>query len=581
MSKKAVLRHLAEFLRPMWPVMAVSSLCRVVNQGLGVVLVAVAASGVVAVAEGGSVGRLTTQLGAIAVVKGLFRYLEQFSGHFVAFRLLSRLRVFFYRSVAPLSPAGLGGERSGDLVARATADVDRVEPLYAHAIAPLVSAVTVPALVLAWLGGLHPRLALALLPFLVAAAAAPLLRAGSAAQGSQRLREASATVAAYLTDAVQGLRDLLAFGAGDQRRRQLEELGRQVGEESRGLARVAALRVGAAELAAGAGFVVVLAVALRLVEAGEVTLSAAAAAVAGALVGFSPLRALDEVVPDAEEALAAAGRLFELSARPVPVVSPPAPGRAPADGGVDLEGVSVGYPGRGIPALERVSLAVAPGELVALVGASGSGKSTLVQLLPRLRDPEEGRVVVGGVDVRQVELPLLRRHVGLVEQRSHLFFGTIADNLRLAEPDATPEQLAAALGAAGLGEWVASLPAGLDTPVGELGELMSGGQGQRLAVARVLLRRPRVLILDEATSMLDADGERQLLQAVRTDDRTVIVVAHRLASVAHANRIVVLDQGRVVEEGGHRELLSAGGVYAALWARQHDQLDEVVVSAPR
>lgn len=581
MTKRAVLRHLAGFLRPMWPVMAVSALCRVVNQGLGVVLVAVAASGVLAVAEGRSVGRLVATLAVIALVKGLFRYLEQFSGHFVAFRLLSRLRVFFYRSVAPLSPAGLGGERSGDLVARATADVDRVEPLYAHTIAPLVSAVAVPALALAWLAGLHPRLALTLLPFLLAAAAAPLLRAGSAARGSQRLREASAGVAGYLTDAVQGLRDLLAFGAGAQRRRQLDELGRQVGEERRGLARVAALRVGVAELAAGAAFVAVLAVALRLVEIGEVTLSAAAAAVAVALVGFSPLRALDEVVPDAEEALAAAGRLFELTARPVPVVSPPAPGRVPAHGGLRLEGVSVRYPGRGTPALEGVSLAVAPGELVALVGASGSGKSTLVQLLPRLRDPEEGRVVVGGVDVREVELPLLRRHVGLVEQRSHLFFGSIGDNLRLAEPDATPEQLAAALAAAGLEEWVASLPAGLDTPVGELGELMSGGQGQRLAVARVLLRRPPVLILDEATSMLDVDGERRLLQAVRTDDRTVIVVAHRLASVAHADRIVVLDQGRVVEEGAHQELLSAGGVYAALWARQHDQLDEVLVSEPR
>jgi ATP-binding cassette subfamily B protein len=242
------------------------------------------------------------------------------------------------------------------------------------------------------------------------------------------------------------------------------------------------------------------------------------------------------------------------------------------DGGVRFERVAV--QGGGQVMVDSVDLMIPDGSLLGIVGPSGSGKSSLVETLVRHRDPSYGSVLIGGVSVEDLSLSALRAAVTLVPQRLDVFHGTVASNLQVARPSAGPEEMRHALDRARLLDWVDGLEGGLDAPVGEGGHGLSGGQAQRLALARAFLRDPRVLILDEATSELDADTERAVLDEVRSERgrRTLIVVAHRMETVVSADQIAVMDGGRLVEIGSHDHLVAAGGLYAALWARHEDML---------
>ncbi|HLJ83060.1 MAG TPA: ATP-binding cassette domain-containing protein, partial [Candidatus Eremiobacteraceae bacterium] len=248
-----------------------------------------------------------------------------------------------------------------------------------------------------------------------------------------------------------------------------------------------------------------------------------------------------------------------------------------ARGDIAFEDVRFAY----IPdrwALDGVSFHARPGELVAFVGPSGAGKTTIMQLLPRFYDPQGGRVLLDGYDVRDLRLDSLRRNIGIVTQETYLFHASIAENLRYGNPDATDDELVAACKAANIYELVASLPDGLQTIVGERGHKLSGGERQRIAIARVLLKDPRVLILDEATSSLDSTSERLIKEALvpLMRGRTNLVVAHRLSTVLRADVINVVDGGRIVEAGTHAELIERGGLYAALYSAQFFVTEETV-----
>ncbi len=577
MTRRQVAKRLLSLIRPMAPVMGVSAVSRVINQGLGVAIPAVAASMVIQFGAGSSVGRLLFVLGAMALVKGVFRYVEQFTGHAVAFRLLADLRVDAYRTLVPLAPAGLEDERTGDLVNRVIGDIDRVEPFYAHTLAPLASAVLVPIIAAIGLAvWVDPSVGLAFVIFpLLMVVFPPSIRARRVAELSREAREQSGDTAALFTDAVQGARDVAVFGAEEVISGQVEALSTTGATVRTSLSRVAAARSGIGDLLAGAAVVVVTLVALGLHEAGALDLAAVAAAIVVAWVGTGPARAVEDIVPDLEQALAAAGRLFELSDRTPPVTFPTESLRTPSDGAISVEDVSVRHAHSGTPSLEGVTATIPDAAYIAVVGPSGSGKSTLVELLMRFRDPDGGRVSLGAVDLADLDSATLRKNVTLVAQRPDIFYGSIASNLLLAQPEAGEDALWTALDSAALSEWVRSLPHGLHTRVGELGETLSGGQRQRLAIARAFLRDPEVLILDEATSELDLDTERRVLAEIAKErgHRTVIVVAHRLDTVTDADAILVLDGGRLVERGRHDDLVTADGVYAGLWRRHLDVIE--------
>ena len=573
MTRRQIARRLRHELRPLAPLMLTSAACRVINQGVGVAIPSLAAAILVGLGSDSSLTGFVLVLAGLAVVKGAFRYIEQFTGHAVAFRLLAGLRADTYRRIVPLAPAGLEDNRTGDLVNRVIGDIDRVEPFYAHTIAPLASAITVP--VLAAIGltiWVDPVLASVFLPFpLLIASVPPWIRARRVAQLSADARAQSGETAAMFTDAVQGAREVAIFDARDVVSRRIENRSTANAGTLRNLSHISGFRVGLGDLLAAGAVVTMLSVSAARLGEGLIAIPEFAAAVVISWVGTAPARAIEEIVPDLEQALAAAGRLYELADRKPPV--PTSRGNeVPADGAVVFEGVSVTFVGADTPALSGVDLVIRDKSFVAVVGPSGSGKSTLVELLARFRDPDSGRVTLGGADLRGVEQSLLRDEVTLVPQRSEIFHGTLADNLLLASAAATREELWEALDRARLGSWVRSLDEGLETPVGELGSTLSGGQRQRLAIARAFLRDPRVLVLDEATSELDGPTERLVLDEIARErgKRTLIVVAHRLASVIAADEILVVDSGRIVERGTHESLLSVGGVYSGLWQRHLD-----------
>ena len=572
MTRAQIVRRLVGVLRPLAPLMAVSVAARIVNQGLGVAIPGVAAGLVVGYVTRSGVGGLLALLAVMAALKGTFRYVEQFTGHAVAFRLLAELRIDTFRKIVPLAPAGLEEERTGDLVTRVVGDIDRVEPFFAHTIAPLAGAVVVP--ILAFLGmaiWVDPVVAAVFLPFpALMLLAAPWVSAGRVAKLSARAREQLGETAALFTDAVQGAREVAVFEAGDTMAGRVERHSDAGASTRKALARISALRAGVGDLLAAAAVVAVAATAADRFDADVIDLASLAAAVVVAWAGTTPVRALEGIVPDLEQAIAAAARIFALSDREPPVSFDSAADTGPSTGSVRFRKVTVEFEGATSPALVQVDADIAENSYVAVVGPSGSGKSTLVELLVRFRDPIEGTVEIGGMDIRQINRSRLRREVMVVPQRPEIFYGTIAENLLMARPGATEDELWEALDRAELGSWARSLDNRLETIVGELGETLSGGQRQRLALARAFLRDPRILVLDEATSELDRETERVVLDELRREQgrRTLVVVAHRIESVVDADETLVLDRGVLVERGSHRDLVDSRGVYAGLW-RQH------------
>jgi ATP-binding cassette subfamily B protein len=269
--------------------------------------------------------------------------------------------------------------------------------------------------------------------------------------------------------------------------------------------------------------------------------------------------------------LALFGRLFAyIDRRPEIVDSPDAHELTDVQGAIRLQDVVFTYPGGSTPAVGGVTVDIAPGQLVALVGPSGAGKTTITSLIARFHDPQAGRILLDGTDLRQLTQASLTRQLGMVFQDTFLFHATIAENLRYARPDATDQDLITAAQAAHLHDFIESLPDGYDTIVGERGHRLSGGENQRVAIARVILRDPRILILDEATSNLDSVSEQHIQAALRPllHGRTSIVIAHRLSTILAADQILVLDHGRLLDSGTHTELLARDGLYATLYQRQ-------------
>jgi ATP-binding cassette subfamily C protein CydCD len=525
-----------------------------------------------AVGHGDPASALLIALAVIAPLAGVLHWAESYLAHDVAFRLLAQMRIALFRKLDELAPAYLLRRRSGDLVAMATHDVETVEYFFAHTLAPAVVAVLVPAAVLATLAALHPWLAAALLPFLLAAGLGPVMARRRIDALGRASRVALGALNAHGVDTIQGMAEIAQFQAESSRRAALLARAQEVGRAR--LAFMADMARQAATLDALTGLGGLAVIAAGAVLAGQGALAAPLLPLAAllAMAAFLPVSEIAQVGRQLADTLGATQRLDAVH-RERPVVCDGPIDAAPARRGVPalaLENVAFTYPGAARPALDAVSFAVPAGATIALVGPSGAGKTTIAQLLLRFFDPDRGTISLNGVDLRRLRLDALRAQIALVAQDTYLFNDDLETNIRIGRPSATPRELADAIERAALGPFVASLPEGLATQVGERGMQLSGGQRQRVAIARALLKDAPILVLDEATSHLDAASERAVRTALDAlkRDRTTVVIAHRLSTVRDAHAIVVVDAGRVREIGTHGELLARRGLYAKLIERQ-------------
>jgi ATP-binding cassette subfamily B protein len=531
----------------------------------------VGALAVAAVKTGSPYGYLLILLALAAPMAGLLHWLESWLAHDIAYRLLAEMRIALFEKLDALAPAYLLRRRSGDLIALASQDVETVEYFFAHTVAPALVAVLVPSTVLIVLAVVAWPIALALLPFVLYAALAPVMTRARIDRLGAEARDALGLLGAYVTETIQGLNDLVAFQAVAGRRRGFMELVRFYQKIRLELLGDLSAQTARLETVTGLGGLSVAVVGARLAAEHHLAPTMLPLLILLALSSFLPISEIAQVSRQLADTIASTRRLYAVHReRPAVADGPLCPPEPEGGSAIRFEGASFTYPGARRPALTDIRLEVPAGATLALVGPSGAGKTTIANLLLRFWDPNAGRILIDGVDLREFELDHLRRRVSLVSQDTYLFNDTLRANVALARPEADEAAIHRALEQAALAEFVESLPEGLDTPVGERGVQLSGGQRQRVAIARAFLKNAPTLVLDEATSHLDAVSEAQVRGALDAlmRDRTTIVIAHRLSTVRNADLLAVLDRGRLVETGSHAELLARNGLYARLIRHQ-------------
>jgi ATP-binding cassette subfamily C protein CydC len=505
-----------------------------------------------------------------AIMRTVGRYAERLVTHEATFRVLARLRVWFYTHLEPLAPARLQQYRSGDLLSRIRADIDTLDNLYLRIIVPVTVALLGFVSVGLFLAFYDATLAAINLAFLLlAGVGVPVLVQRLGRRPGRALVESNSALNASAVDGLQGMSELLVYGAAEQQTEQLNALSRELTTAQGRMSRLSGLSQAALGLSANLTAWLLMLVAIPMLSTGSLERPELAMLVLFALASFEVVMPLPLAFQMLGQTLSAARRVFEIVDAQPQAPDPEAPSPQPSDYSLALEQVGFRYEQASQPALMDIDLDLSEGRRVAVVGATGSGKSTLVNLLLRFWDPQQGRITLGGHDLRQFHGEDLRRHLAVVSQGTHLFTSTLRENLRVAAPQASDEQLLAVLKTAQLDEFVATLPDGLDTWVGEAGLRLSGGQARRVAIARALLKDAPILLLDEPTEGLDSETERELLQALYRlmEGRTVLHITHRLVGLESMDEVLVLDNGRVAERGKHRELLSAGGIYAGMHAR--------------
>jgi thiol reductant ABC exporter CydC subunit len=502
---------------------------------------------------------------AFSIGRGVSRYVERLASHDVAFRVLADIRVAIYGRLERLAPAGLAAFRSGDLLARLISDVDATQDLFIRGIGPPLAAALVGAgAATACLLILAPAGAVLALGLLAAGAALPPMAVAVSRRAARVTAPARGELGATVTDLLSGAADLQAFGAQDAALAAAADADERLTALARRSATAAGLGTGLATAVSGLTLWAVLILGVAAVAGGTLTRVPLAVLTLTALASFEAVNAMPAAALQLSTARASASRLGAVLDAPDPVGEPEVARPLPTGPvHVRLRGVQVRYGPGGPLALDGLDLDLPPGRRVALIGPSGAGKSTVAAVLLRFCDPAGGTVTLNGADIADFAADDVRTVIGGCPQDPHIFDTTIGDNLRLARPGATSGELAAAATSARLLAWIESLPQGWDTQVGAHGTAISGGERQRLALARALLADPALLVLDEPTAHLDHEARSALTADLlaATTDRATLLITHEMEGLDQVDEIIVLDHGKVTQRGTHQQLLRMDGPY--------------------
>ena len=565
----------------------------------GIARLAVSGVVIARVFQGEAFSTLVLPLAALAtliILRSLFQLLRDAVSHRTANAVKINLRGRLYEHAIALGPSYFDQRRTGAALMFLVDGVENLETFFGQYLPQLLVAALAPILIFAFMALLDVQIGLIFLGFAVFMLIIPSLIQRWNRRRNLARQDAYGALGADFLDSIQGLATLKAFGQSKRRGELLANRARDLFRTTMAVLATDGASGAATIFGISAGAMVALAWGSMRVSAGELELSSLLIVLMLGGEIFRPLRELTQLYHQGMTAMSSAEGIFGLLDSPVTISGPAAVPSQLQHPGVNedpstrtrrlapqitFEDVHFGYQGGRRPAIQDVSFTLHPGDTLALVGPSGAGKSTVVWLMLRFHDPQRGRVLLGGHDLRELPLDVIREQIAVVTQDTYLFQGSVAENLLLGRPDATQDELETAARAANAHDFIVKLPGGYDTHIGERGIRLSAGERQRIAIARALLKAAPILVLDEALSSVDAENEAAIQEALARlmVGRTTLIIAHRLSSVVNADRILVLDKGRVMESGSHAELADSGGFYARLMANQHAKPEQDLIAA--
>ena len=512
------------------------------------------------------------------ILRGVFKFFSFYISHYAAWTFLPWLTQSIYNKLQRLSMRFYHDKQTGELMSRAVNDARQMEMLFAHALPDLMSSILITVLVTIVLFTINPALAaltMIPIPFIIIGSIVFMKKVGPIMSKNQK---ALGQLNAALQDNISGIKEIQAFGQEDKEFQKITEISNIHGRGVVRWSKMNSFFVPLIEFLTSIGTIFVVAFGGYLAVHGKMTAADIVGFILYLGLYYQPIATLARLTEDIQTAKAGAERVIDvLDAFEEITDSPNAAEMKDCDGTVEFRGVSFHYlPDQ--PILKDINFRAEKGQMIALVGPTGVGKTTMVSLLERFYDPIEGQVIISGMDIRDVTISSLRRHISIILQDVFLFNGTIAENIAYGVKEASREEIQRAAVVASADRFISEMPNGYDTYIGERGVRLSGGQKQRIAIARAVLRDTPILIMDEATAAVDVETEMEIQQAVAAlvGNRTVFVIAHRLSTVKKADTILVLENGRIVESGSHDTLVTAGGLYQRLCHIQLQASEDVM-----
>lgn len=578
--KSNTLSRLLTFLAGSWDWVALSVLLGALTIGANVSLMGTSAWLISTAALHPSVADLGVSIVGVrffGISRAVFRYTERLVSHNVTFRLLARLRVWFYQKLEPLAPARLMDYRAGDLLSRVVGDVETLENFYVRVVSPPLVALVIGTGTAIFLASFYPPLAAVLIGFfLTLGFLLPLSSLLLGRKPGKALISLRADLNTRLVDGIQGLADILAYGRAGDHAAQIAITAREYGGAQKRMARISGFHSGLATLLTNLGLWLVVYLTIPQVTDGHIAGPMLAALALLTLASFEAVTPLPLAAQMWESIREASRRLFEIvDAEPIVKDSQEQRMESRKDKKtlptLEFSDLSFSYPGQNIPAIKDISFRLESGKSLAIVGPSGAGKSTLVSLLLRFWEYSSGDILLGGESLHGLGQDEVRARCAVISQSSYLFNTSVHENLRLARPSASLEEIEDATKQAQIREFILGLPKGYQTFIGEQGQRLSGGERQRLAIARALLKDAPILILDEPTANLDPLTEKHVLDTLFSvmKGKTALLITHRLVGLENVDEILVMEHGKIVERGTQAGLLKRGGTFRRLWELQN------------